>query len=197
MRISRVLLTLLAVFSLTTGYCQDITKFGIDIGTYVAIDSASPKGYSVESDFATITVVDISGGSVTIDIKNKTNEMLYASYNDSYYIINGSTVDLLPGNTYLKDANFEVKDDKIAPSTNLKVSLFTRRHNDVFNPIFSNGRAHRMYKENGVGVSESLIVVVKDGAGNKADHKFVFDVSPLKMVIDYKKYIKKSRKNKK
>lgn len=192
----RTLFLLIAVVKISISYSQDISKFGINIGTYVAIDSASPIGYSMESDLVYAKIVGIRGGSVTVEITNKTNKMLYLSYNDSYFIVNGSTYATLPERTYVKDVNYEVKDDKIAPSTNIKVTMLTRDHDDFFNPIFSNGRAHKSYKTNGVGVSESLVISIKDQDGNRIDHKFVVDVSPIKMVSDYQKVVKKLSKNK-
>lgn len=190
----RALLILMAVVNISFGYSQDVSKFGIDVGTYVAIDSSSPIGYTVDSKIATAKILGLTGGSVKLKVTNKVNEMLFVSYNDSYFVVGGSTFAVIPKNTYVKDINYEVKDDKIAPSTNFEVTLLTPEHNDFFNPIFSNGRAHKMYKEKGHGVSESLVLVVKDNDGNKIEHKFAFDVTPVKMVSDYKKSTKKKSK---
>ena len=157
---------LILIFTFTTFnlFSQEVNENGRQLmrSFRVSIEGQDPKGYEISNNKILFKVKHITDLYFTIDIHNQSEKMASLDYSESYYAVDGTTSRVIPGETYLKDINSEVVNDKIAPGTKINKSLYSPEFN-MLRPIFSNKRANRAYKAGEPRAIERLVLVVKVG----------------------------------
>src|SRR5690606_8289246 len=143
-KIMRILFVITALMLSLSASGQEYGKKFVDI--YVNINGQDPKSFVMEDDTLKITSGWFEPKNFILEINNKTSGMLYVDFNKSYFILGGETSDVVPGETYIKDLNLEVKKTKVAPGARASLNLYSRERNNEFNPIFSSRQAHKAYK---------------------------------------------------
>lgn len=164
---------------------QEYGKKFVDI--YVNINNQDPKTFKLEDDTVTITSPVFNTTNFYLDIQNNTDELFYIDFNKSYFVLGGKTSDVIPGETYLKDLNLQMKKTKIAPDTKVSVNLFSRERNNDFNPLFSSKQAHKAYKADKFFLTEKLVSAFENEIGEKFKREFTFEVRAMKLVNELKK----------
>ncbi|WP_286842712.1 MULTISPECIES: hypothetical protein [Sphingobacterium] len=173
-----VLLSLVACFLCSNG--QDLTKIGESInGTLVTIKDKSPIGYTDSLDGVIFRLTKLSDVSVTVSIANKSDEMLHFSYNDSYFIVDGTTESIISETTLMIDKDKSIQDIKIAPNTSTRLELFNKTRLESYGTIwymFSNKKANNIFKRGKGSEKVSMVLVLKNEKGEKIKKEFIFTV---------------------
>ncbi len=181
----KVLFVILTILLSLSASAQEYGKKFVDI--YVNINGQDPESFAMEDDTLKITSGWFEPKNFILEINNKTSGMLYVDFNKSYFILDGETSDVVPGETYIKDLNLEVKKTKIAPGARASLKLYSRERNNDFNPIFSSRQAHKAYKTDKTFLTEKLVLAFEDENGSKFKREFIFEVRAAKLVNDLKK----------
>ncbi|GEM_PF-2419502 len=178
------------------GFAQEKKDFGKNTGyVYVKVNGVHPDSLLIEDGDVKIAIGKIGSTYVDPIITNKTNGMMYVDYNNSYFVIDGKTAELLPGKTYMKDVNSEIKNDKIAPGTQLNPSLVSPFDNGSgvsgVTGLFNDYRTKKVYKETGKPANEKMVLVILKDDGSKITKEFNFEVMSA---MDVDKIVRAAKK---
>ncbi len=119
----RILFAITALMLSLSASGQEYGKKFVDI--YVNINGQDPKSFVMDDDTLKITSGWFEPKNFILEINNKTSGMLYVDFNKSYFILGGETSDVVPGETYIKDLNLEVKKTNVAPGARASLNLYS------------------------------------------------------------------------
>ncbi|MBE8712533.1 hypothetical protein [Sphingobacterium hungaricum] len=162
-------------------------------GVYVKINEQNPKTYIEEDSLFSFKVKYIDNTSVTLEIKNKTNDVVELDLSKSYFIVGGNTTSVLPSGTLQKDINLPVPNQIIGPSANLVINLMSRDYLSLLNPLISNKRASKAYKDGNDYAREILTLSFKNSDNSYQTRAFNIDTYSNHYVENQKRANKKKK----
>lgn len=170
---------------------QDLTKIGASInGTKVTIDNKNPIGFKDSVDSYNFLISSLNDVGADVKVANNSNEMIYFSYNDSYFIVEGKTESIIAGKTLMIDKDKAILDVKIAPKTSVLLELINKPRVEEYGTIwymFSNKKANSIYKRSHESDKVSMMLVLKKENGDKITKEFNFTVRGSAELKDLKK----------
>lgn len=180
-------LFLVAFLSMLGINAQDLSSVGVKVnGARVTIQDKEPIGFSISKEGINSEIAYLYENEVHVRIENQTDDMAYFSFNDSYFIVEGSTKAVISDNTIMLDKDKALEDIKIAPKTNAKVRLVCKEYLESGLPIFSNRWSNHRYKKGEGSDKVTLAVVVKKENGEKIKQEFLFTVRGTAELKDLK-----------
>lgn len=185
-------LLMLGAFGIAKG--QDLTKIGESInGTKVTINDKNPIGFMDSINGVNFRIGPLSDISVDVDISNKSGDMVYFSYSDSYFVVDGKTENIISSRTLMMNKDKPIQDVKIAPNTSVRLELVNKERLEDYGVIwymFSNKKANNVFKHNKVSDKVSMVLVLRKENDEKIKKEIIFTVRGSNELKEIKKSLK-------